>query len=485
MSSPDTMESDHICQAASPVPLNLLTLPPELIHSILSHLTPTALAVASAVNHALRDYAISELHWQRHVQSNVPGHEIRTPYPCDSWRELYIAHDPHWFLTRHKIWFCDRELPGHVIIVRYDQRRGCIEGYLLLATRIRHHYVHWIGHGDENIEVAHFEPRVTLHLDKPILQFDPRPPAQKDNGDDDHSDDITNNIFSTRWRSGRRKSRRKNPFAENPMPMSGTDPRFSNFLFTKALINPPLDRDLTFPYAHMWPPPTIPARQRVIGQPAGIMPFPPIMHQRPSSSSSSDGEGDDGQGGRRASSEPLRSEVSDQTFQIRTWLEMGPPEIGVHLGEEVRTYSTLDPELYTPTPEKPWRGIWVGDYAAHGPEFLLIHQPDEVESSANPSRALERAKGESEESFHDRFLRERVHRGQLKAIKLTGDPNVPRGEYSFIADDLGDSGFIRIEQGDQFHGARVVKSRGHIATAGFLNGETPFVGLSIFRFLFC
>jgi hypothetical protein len=45
---------------------------------------------------------------------------------------------------------------------------------------------------------------------------------------------------------------------------------------------------------------------------------------------------------------------------------------GLHLGEEVYTYATLDPKLYTPTEEKPYRGIWVGDYSGHGCEFLLV-----------------------------------------------------------------------------------------------------------------
>jgi len=52
----------------------------------------------------------------------------------------------------------------------------------------------------------------------------------------------------------------------------------------------------------------------------------------------------------------------------------GPPDLGltgVHIGEEIITYSTLDPVLYTPTPTKPWRGIWVGDYSGHGCEFLV------------------------------------------------------------------------------------------------------------------
>jgi hypothetical protein len=49
------------------------------------------------------------------------------------------------------------------------------------------------------------------------------------------------------------------------------------------------------------------------------------------------------------------------------------------MGEEVSTYATLDPKLYTPTEEKPFRGIWVGDYSGHGCEFLLMNQPDNEE----------------------------------------------------------------------------------------------------------
>ena len=62
--------------------------------------------------------------------------------------------------------------------------------------------------------------------------------------------------------------------------------------------------------------------------------------------------------------------------------------------------------------------------------------------------------------------------GALEAIKLTGDPNIPRGEHTFIADNIGSGGFIRNASEHPFCGARVVKSRGHVAARGFLHGKS-------------
>lgn len=129
-----------------------------------------------------------------------------------------------------------------------------------------------------------------------------------------------------------------------------------------------------------------------------------------------------------------------------------------------------DPEFRsTPTPERPWRGIWVGDYSVHGCEFLLINQPDVDEEGYK--EPLVRLDSESDEEFEARFRTEKVYRGRLEAIKLTGDPNVPRGEYTFLAADLGVDGFVGIAQGPPFQGARVVKSQGHVAGVGFMGGE--------------
>lgn len=144
-----------------------------------------------------------------------------------------------------------------------------------------------------------------------------------------------------------------------------------------------------------------------------------------------------------------------------------------HIGEEVYTYATLDPKLYTPTKEKPYRGIWVGDYSGHGCEFLLMNQPDD-EEPFEESRIVQK-EDETPEEWEIRKSEARVYRGSIEAIKLTGDPNVPRGEYTWIADDISDAGFIRTATENRFKGARIVKSRGHVAATMFRNGEyRPF-----------
>jgi len=76
-------------------------------------------------------------------------------------------------------------------------------------------------------------------------------------------------------------------------------------------------------------------------------------------------------------------------------------------------------------------------------------------------------------------------KGQLVATKLTGDPNVPRGEISFIAPDIGAHGvvgfahdpvFFEGEEEDEDDptfarrpGKRIVRSVGHVAQHGFRN----------------
>lgn len=111
----------------------------------------------------------------------------------------------------------------------------------------------------------------------------------------------------------------------------------------------------------------------------------------------------------------------------------------------------------------------MGDYSVHGCEFLLIHQPDSAEE--DDEEPLTKQENENDEEFRARFLSERVYRGRLEAIKLTGDPNVPRGEYTFVVEDLGSKGFIGVGRHPPFQGARIVKSQGHVAGAGFASGE--------------
>ncbi|KAI0198566.1 hypothetical protein F4808DRAFT_256573 [Astrocystis sublimbata] len=419
---------------------SLLELPAELIATILSFLTPIELARLSLICRKLYHHAADDIHWQRHVLSNLPGNKVQSPYPCKTWRELFVAHSQYWFLTKQKLWFCDRSLAGQMVIARYDPRRGCIEGYQLLATRSRDGSNPW--GADDTVHIHDFEPDIKLHLDRPILQFDV-----------DSLDNLMRISLSSSPDRTTRLPRRF--FPEHPMRCSrGSDPRFSTFMLAKPLEEedtaPHVER--RFPYGLIWPPPAIPAAHRVLGHPADIAggPTPDLLTSpqwRPIN----------------------RTEVSDMTFRIRQWLELGPPTIGFHIGEDIVTYSTIDPVHYTPTPERPFRGIWVGDYSVHGCEFLLVKQPDVDEEEWR--KPLPKLESESDGEFEARFLSERVYRGRLDAVKLTGDPNVPRGEYTFKVDELGEEGFVGIAQEPPFQGARIVKSHGHIAEHGFLNDQ--------------
>lgn len=456
-------------QASPEETFHFLSLPSELIDAILSYLSPSDLVSVARTNRQLLTHAFSDHLWHVLVQSNVPGVPVGTPYPCATFRELYQAHDPRWFLPRYKLWFCDWDLIGKVAIVRYDPRRGCIEGYQLLATRDEEPtYMAWPL--DDDVIIHTFEPRVYLHLDKPMLQFHARSlenlmmqAARPQDGPTVTT--LSVNEFSMSKGSSSSAPTlppRTNRFhAEVPMmcpPGTGTIAA-DGMLTSLSLARPLAPQEVaslssfTFPYGKIWPPPAIPARHRVAG-----------THGQPGSLAPSD--------------RPLRrSEVSEQSFRIRSWHEFRP----LTLDDRVVTYSTLDPVLYTPTPDKPWRGIWVGDYSGHGCEFLLINQPDDDagddagddadDESDEHGEERGEERGGTKAELDARRRESRTYRGRLEAIKLTGDPNVPRGEYTFVADDLGKKGLVTVIEADPFAGARVVRSKGHIAGAGFFSGE--------------
>jgi hypothetical protein len=416
----------------------LLELPPELLHYVLSYLSPSDLVAASRACRALHSAARDDRLWHALVQANVPGVEVSKPYPHASFRELYPAHEPYWFLPRYKIWFGDWDMIGRVVIALYDPRRGCIEGYQLLARREREKFRSF---GDDDSIVIHeFEPKVGLHRDRPVLKLNAQVP-------DDFKG--VHNAKPVLTPSSRAASHR---FPERNMRTGiGEHDQLSA---VKRLSNEGISAVLrdSLGQRHMWPPSKIPSRDRVA------------------------------RGCTAASRPSRRAEMSDQAFQLRR--SIGVPALDLH--DLVVTYSTLDPALYTPTEEKPWRGIWVGDYSGHGCEFLLVHQPDDdvdegdstsgektVTPSSSPCRD-ERRDGETEEEFAARQKTARTYRGRLEAIKLTGDPNIPRGEFSFVAPDLGEDGYVGTLQKEPFVGARMVKSFGHVASRGFID-RTPML----------
>ena len=560
----------------------LLALPPELIASILSHLSPEDLGRVEQTCRALYSHATADHLWQAHVQDNVPGVRVTSPYPYDTFHELYWAHYPRWFLPKYKIWFADVNLPGRLIVVRYDQRRGCIEGYQVVASNRNRTFHTWSA--DSDVIIPNFDPAVKLHLDHPILHLPPNPKSEAyerrvlgtirsirlRRGSNDAGDgrgSVGSGSCSNRGRLG--GLREHNHFqGEIPMDVGSINTMHNNFMYARCLDPETIAEHIKddFPYGGVWPPPSIPTPHHVLG--AGLNRAQSIgSEDRPTS----------------------RQDLSDRAFRIRKWLEVrlvrgaalipepsqnsqnptfvyeltgpaaaataaaaagasqssapaSPPQItvstihplphgpdatateasssssaaaaaaaaasgpadetdhhdvghanpdiplplGIHIGEEVSTYATLDPALYTPTRSKPYRGIWVGDYSIHGCEFLWLHQPDDDNDDDDDddddydddNNNLDGDDAAAEPEPEPARARVRV-RGRLEAIKLTGDAHVPRGELTFVAADLGDGGLIGVAQEPPFEGVRVVRSRGHVANSGFMSGQYLF-----FFFLF-
>ena len=482
-------------------PSSLLELPAELMYHILSYLSPLDLAhVARSCQH-LKTLSYDDRIWKDIISQNLPE-PITDPAPLKRYRDVYIAHHPHWFLPRHKIWFSDSEPNGKLLIARYDQRRGCIEAYAVTAVRGGHEIELW--EKNHNVIIHSFNPKVSLDLNQPVLKLD----VDSYRADDEavqHSDSPDQSC-TPNLRYGRETL--METFVEAGL--------YGSFMLTRQL--PP---DAIAVGAAVWPPSQFPAHARVRNISSDG--FKSVGH-RPST----------------------LSEVSEYNFRLRKWVEYtgrhssprimsftspnglsaamglggnyfaamqrGGGDLRVRMPEDITTYATLPAECYTPTKDKPWQGIWCGDYSGHGCEFLVILQPDKEDERPLPDgtnylrewfRGETRRGSESTEASFASAQEEQdptdadsnhpdaapaeeepnpttTHNitdvknppsGRLEAIKLTGDMNIPRGEYTFIAPDIGSAGFVRIADEEIFRGARIVRSAGHLAQRGFRDGK--------------
>lgn len=403
-------------------------LPTDIIQLILAYLSPWCLFSLAQTSRTVRFHAQNDRLWARLVQESVPN-LVRLPARFQTWWELYLSFHPFWFIPRGKIWFSDRShvgntLMGSMIVARYNPRQGCMEAYQLVAERSARYFTSW--EWDPDVIIHHYYPRVQLWLDHPIFMLRGRP-----KGYGRPSQEIRSEGYA----------------------IAG--------LASTVFLCQPMPPQLQDPSMILWPPATLPATQRVRTDSQSF--FKGLEHKP-----------------------GTLGEASDCTFRLRTWLER---PAGIRHGENIMTFSTLPEEAYTPTREKPWQGIWVGDYSGHGCEFLAVLQKptsktlqtdsqshDASTNSIGPNEdSLVSRPDEARPSNSDRADQEGKEdgscRGRLEAIKLTGDQNVPRGEYSWIAEDIGPRGLIRIADEVPFRGARIVRSLAHLADDEFRNGE--------------
>lgn len=452
----------------------LFSLPSELIHHIFNFLPLADLLSVGLVNRALHEHSLQDTLYQPFVQSHVPGSTV--PKPANlSWRELFKLHHPYWFIPKNKIWFADNAHTGKLLIARYDHRLNAIEAYALVAERRQPTFQTWEWNPEAIIHT--FRPRIQLDLNTPVVRLDA---------------EGYRNAFGD---VGHRLQK------EIPMNLFSETPGSSAGLYSRLMLAKPWPVHITTIATPIWPPLTIPASVRTRNDSPTQFRDP---NNRPSTLSS----------------------LSTTNFRLRKWMEFSSRQHGVSMrvGEDITTWATLPEECYTPTPQKPWQGIWCGDYAGHGCEFLAVMQPDDprplperaewvmrareregsissdgswstaptdtvdwgeelIDVSSLPDADSELGMEDSTATLQDVSSGElpspsidghdeTVYRGRIEAVKLTGDPNIPRGEYTFIAPDIGPNGLIRVATEDMFKGARIVKSVGHIAARAFRDGES-------------
>ncbi|KAL8701054.1 MAG: hypothetical protein Q9201_005119 [Fulgogasparrea decipioides] len=383
---------------------SLQVLPAEIIYEILSFLPPLSLVSLASTSKLMRAHALTDSLWTRFVRENVLYLPDMDHYPAESWRELYIGLHPYWFLARNKIWFSDKAysgstMTGNLVIMRYDPRRGCIEGLRLVAKHGIHSFESW--DWKPEVIIHNFSPHVTLFVDDPIVKIDSGCYAQ-------HNSAKEEVLMSTGYSRG-----------------------------VRSLISlcHGLAPDLQSNAMALWPSRIIPARERVRNESRHLF---------------------RGEGHRPST----LSDASENTFRIRKWVDLGGrgtplrgmgTRLGVHIGEDVMTFSTVPEEYYTATREKPWQGIWVGDYSAHGCEFLLLIQRAvedppvaPLSSFASPLHHHDDSDPKYRPTMPVKEGEDGSCAGRLEAIKLTGDPNVPRGEFTWVAEDIGSAGLLRI-----------------------------------------
>ncbi len=460
----------------------LEALPAEIIGQILGFLPPVALANLSRTSSLLRSHAHNDLLWLDFIRDCVPyGNNLESPLPADCWRQIYISLHPYWFLTRHKIWFADVANTGKIIIARYNHQRGCIEAYQLIAEHGAHTFENWSHNSDVIIHT--FNPKVRLWTDDPVVML----------GVED----------------GNPRSRLQK---EVPMHTGST-----HGVCSMISLCQPMPKPLQDPSMALWPPSIVPAEQRVRN--ASANKFRSDLHRPQSLDLTSDHTFRIRKWLEFSNlMQPLNSvRMGEEVMTFSTLLSesytptKSKPYQGIWVGDysghgcefllvlqrEVSTNTAMSRQSATDslpegvsiarmeaeTPEERDAGIRLvvddastdvqattpGESVHAGPSTEnpdRMAEPESNYAGIRPSSEIRADSGNSDEDAQSSLTDDAVC-GRLEAIKLTGDINVPRGQYTWIAENIGPKGVIRIGREQMFKDARMVRSWGRIAGRGF------------------
>lgn len=124
-----------------------------------------------------------------------------------------------------------------------------------------------------------------------------------------------------------------------------------------------------------------------------------------------------------------------------------PPFFGSSIPQHRELFYRIPKPVITLDQFRGYSGLFMGDYSSHGPEILFLYHPTAT---------------------------------SLHAVKITGDPNIPRGELSWIVEDLTTPSRLCTES--EWPGARAYKGKGQISAHGFSNPtwiETEIIFYSV------
>lgn len=143
-----------------------LWLPNTILTRIISYLDPQSLARAASVNHQFQELAHSDALWKTFINSYLPT-PIESCGPAPSFRRLFIALYPYWFIPKFGFWLSDEYPRGQLIIARFNPTLLCIEAWAVVADRENSGHRPW----SVDAQVMIHDSDMRVHVDRQNLIF--------------------------------------------------------------------------------------------------------------------------------------------------------------------------------------------------------------------------------------------------------------------------------------------------------------------------